>query len=175
MAAEESLASSFAPDLKGWPLVEVKGETDFVARDDDFRAVRGACALVARDAPADVAALSIRTLAAGEIVEARRVAWCRDRRKHTIRRFARLEAKAGSRRTPMTKIGVLVDVTAVAKRWARTSRCTVAASKPMAVAATRSPESSQRREIAALARQSRQARNSSKRWWTGPSLIPVGR
>ena len=63
------------PDAKSAAMVEVNCETDFVAKNEDFRAFAAEVAqIVARDNPADVAALGARTLASGESVEARRTA-----------------------------------------------------------------------------------------------------
>ena len=62
-----------APDAKAAALVEVNCETDFVAREQDFRAFAQAvadCALALR--PADLAALGEARLASGESVEERR-------------------------------------------------------------------------------------------------------
>src|SRR4030095_3211983 len=72
-AAEGVIGLHVAPDAKTAAMVEVNCETDFVAKNEDFRAFATEVAqLVARDNPADVAALGSRSLGSGETVEARR-------------------------------------------------------------------------------------------------------
>ena len=136
IAAEGVIGIFVAPDQKAGALVEVNCETDFVARNDDFRAFAAEIAqLVARDAPADVAALSVRTLASGETVEARRVALVQKIGENmTIRRAARLEAKGRiASYVHGTKIGVLVDVEGGSETLGKDLAMHIAASKPMAV------------------------------------------
>jgi len=73
VAAEGVVAVARSPDAKAAALVEVNCETDFVAREQDFRAFAQAvadCALALR--PADLAALGEARLASGESVEERR-------------------------------------------------------------------------------------------------------
>jgi elongation factor Ts len=72
-AAEGVVAIARSPDARAAALVEVNCETDFVAREQDFRAFAQAvaeCALALR--PADLAALGEARLASGESVEERR-------------------------------------------------------------------------------------------------------
>jgi elongation factor Ts len=136
IAAEGVIGHFVAPDQKAGALVEVNCETDFVARNDDFRTFAGELArLVASDAPADVSALSARRLASGETVEARRVALVQKIGENmTIRRFARLEAKGRiAVYVHGTKIGVLVDVTGGAETLGKDLAMHIAASKPEAV------------------------------------------
>jgi elongation factor Ts len=73
IAAEGVVAVARAGDSQAAALVEVNCETDFVAREQDFRAFVQAvaeCALARR--PADLAALAQAPLASGESVEERR-------------------------------------------------------------------------------------------------------
>jgi elongation factor Ts len=73
VAAEGVVAIARSPDARAAALVEVNCETDFVAREQDFRAFAQAvaeCALALR--PADLAALGEARLASGESVEERR-------------------------------------------------------------------------------------------------------
>jgi len=95
-------------------LVEVNCETDFVARNDDFKAFASEVAqVVARDNPADVAALGEKKLASGETIEAKRTALLQKIGENmSIRRFVRSEAKGTLAAYVHTtgKIGVLVDV-----------------------------------------------------------------
>ena len=73
VAAEGVVALARAADAEAAALVEVNCETDFVAREQDFRAFAQAvaeCALALR--PADLGALAQAPLASGETVEERR-------------------------------------------------------------------------------------------------------
>jgi len=114
IAAEGVIGLFVAPDAKTAAMVEVNCETDFVAKNDDFRKFAAEIAqIVARDNPADVAALGSRSLASGESIETRRTALVQKIGENmTIRRFVRREAK-GTLASYIhgVKIGVLVDVT----------------------------------------------------------------
>src|SRR5207253_1747574 len=70
IAAEGVIGLHVAPDAKTAAMVEVNCETDFVAKNDEFKAfANGIAKLVAESNPADVAGLSGRKLA-GKSVEA---------------------------------------------------------------------------------------------------------
>ncbi len=111
VAAEGVIGAFMAPDAKLGALVEVNCETDFVAKNDDFLAFARALAeTVARENPADVAALS--KLAVGdENVEARRQALVQKIGENiSIRRFVRMQTDARlAQYLHGVKIGVLVD------------------------------------------------------------------
>jgi len=137
IAAEGVIGLYVAPDAKVGAMVEVNCETDFVAKNDDFRAFAGEVAqLVARQAVADVAALSSLALASGETVEARRVALVQKIGENiALRRFVRSAAKGRiASYVHGTKIGVLVDVTGGAETLGKDIAMHIAAIKPMAVA-----------------------------------------
>jgi len=113
VAAEGVIGLWVAPDAKTGAMVEVNCETDFVARNDDFKAFAQEIAqVIARDNPADVAVLGDNKLASGETIEARRVALVQKIGENmSIRRFARREAKGVlASYVHGVKIGVLVDV-----------------------------------------------------------------
>ncbi|MGH8801047.1 MAG: translation elongation factor Ts, partial [Casimicrobiaceae bacterium] len=75
VAAEGVIGVSVADDARSAAIVEVNCETDFVARNDAFKAFAAEVAeLVRLRRPADPAALSALALASGETVEAQRVA-----------------------------------------------------------------------------------------------------
>jgi elongation factor Ts len=97
IAAEGVIGLFVAPDAKTAALVEVNCETDFVAKNEDFRAFAAeVAAIAARDNPADVAALGAKTLASGETVEARRVALVQKIGENiSIRRFTRYQVGEG--------------------------------------------------------------------------------
>jgi elongation factor Ts len=94
IAAEGVIGVAVAADAKTAAMVEVNCETDFVAKNDDFRAFAGELAeLVLREDARDVDALAARTLASGETVEARRAALVQKIGENvSLRRFVRLAA-----------------------------------------------------------------------------------
>ena len=153
IAAEGVIGLYVAPDQKSGALVEVNCETDFVAKNDDFRAFATELAqVVGRSAPADVAALSALELASGETVEARRVALVQKIGENmTIRRFSRIEAKGRlAAYVHGVKIGVLIDVSGGGDTLGKDLAMHVAASKPVAVSREHVPPAvvAKEREIA---------------------------
>ena len=154
IAAEGVIGLSVAPDGKVAALVEVNCETDFVAKNEDFRAFATEIAqIVARDAPADVAALGACKLLSGETVEARRVALVQKIGENmTVRRFVRRVATGRiASYVHGTKIGVLVDLTGGGETLGKDLAMHVAASKPVAVDRAEVPAEivAKEREIAA--------------------------
>jgi len=154
VAAEGVIGAYLSPDAKLGALVELNCETDFVAKNDDFRAfVNEIAALVVRDRPADVEALAARTLASGEAVEARRVALVQKIGENiTLRRFVRLEAQGRiASYVHGTRIGVLVDYSGGNEALGKDLAMHVAAAKPMAVSREQVPADvvAQERSIAA--------------------------
>jgi elongation factor Ts len=142
IAAEGVIGLYVAPDAKTAAMVEVNCETDFVAKNDDFRVFASEVAqIAARDNPADVAALGSRSLASGETIEARRTALVQKIGENmTIRRFARKVA-AGKIASYVhgNRIGVLVDLTGGEAQLGKDIAMHVAASKPVAVSAQQVP------------------------------------
>ncbi len=142
VAAEGMIGVSVADDAKSAAIVEVNCETDFVAKNDDFRAFANEVAnLVNRERPADVAALSALTIASGETVEARRVALVQKIGENiALRRFARIDAKGRiASYVHGSRIGVLVDVTGGDAVLGKDVAMHIAASKPMAVSREQVP------------------------------------
>lgn len=142
VAAEGMIGVSVANDAKTAAIVEVNCETDFVAKNDEFRAFANEIAqLVNRECPADVAALSALTLASGETVEARRVALVQKIGENiALRRFARIDARGRiASYVHGSRIGVLVDVTGGDAALAKDVAMHIAASKPMAVSREQVP------------------------------------
>jgi elongation factor Ts len=94
VAAEGVVVIAKAPDARTAALAEINCETDFVAREQEFRAFAQAvaeCALAAR--PADLAALGHARLASGETVEERRRALIAKIGENiSVRRFAVLSS-----------------------------------------------------------------------------------
>ena len=142
IAAEGVIGLYVAPDAKTAAMVEVNCETDFVAKNDDFRAFAAEIAqVIARDNPADVMALGTRPLASGETIETRRAALVQKIGENlSIRRFARKVA-AGRIASYVhgNRIGVLVDLTGGEDSLGKDLAMHVAASKPMAVSGEQVP------------------------------------
>ena len=154
VAAEGVIGLFVAPDAKVGAMVEVNCETDFVAKNDDFRAFAAEIAqLVARHAVADVATLSTLALASGETVEARRVTLVQKIGENiALRRLVRTEAKGRlASYVHGSRIGVLVDVTGGADTLGKDLAMHVAALKPITVEKSQVPAEviAKEREIAA--------------------------
>jgi elongation factor Ts len=136
IAAEGVIGLHVAADGKTGAMVEVNCETDFVARNEEFKAfARDVALVIVRDDPADVAALSAKTLASGETVEAKRVALVQKIGENlSLRRFVRRVATGSlSSYVHGVKIGVLVDVTGGDGALGKDLAMHIAASKPIAV------------------------------------------
>ena len=142
VAAEGVVALARVPDSATAALVEVNCETDFVAREQDFRAFAQAvaeCALALR--PADLAALAQAQLPSGESVEERRrnlVAKIGE--NISVRRFAVLSSPG-----PLgayvhgTRIGALVTLEGGTASLAYDLAMHVAASNPKYLSAAQVP------------------------------------
>ena len=111
IASEGVIGAWLAPDRKLGALVEVNCETDFVAKNEDFLAfARGLAEVVAKQNPADVAALAGLELG-GENIEAKRQKLVQKIGENmTIRRFVRLQTDARlCQYVHGVKIGVMID------------------------------------------------------------------
>jgi elongation factor Ts len=154
IAAEGVVGLFVSADGKTGAMVEVNCETDFVAKNDEFKAFANEVArVVAETTPGDVAALGAARLASGETVEARRVALVQKIGENmTLRRFTRRVA-VGKLASYVhgVKIGVLVDVSGGDDALGKDLAMHIAASKPLAVAREGVPASlvEQERKIAA--------------------------
>jgi len=142
VAAEGVVAIARSGDSRAAALVEVNCETDFVAREQDFRAFAQAvaeCSLAVR--PADLAALGQARLASGESVEERRrnlVAKIGE--NISVRRFTVL-ASPGQLGAYVhgTRIGALVALEGGAASLAYDLAMHVAASNPRYLSAAEVP------------------------------------
>ena len=111
VAAEGAIGAYLSPDAKTASMVEVNCETDFVAKNPDFAGfARSLAELVAREKPADVAALSELKIG-GETVESFRQKLVQKIGENiTVRRFERIETDARlAQYIHGVKIGVTVD------------------------------------------------------------------
>jgi elongation factor Ts len=113
VAAEGVIGTYLAADGKLAAMVEVNCETDFVAKNPDFLAfAKGVAETVARENPADVAALSGLSIG-GQPIEATRQALIQKIGENmTIRRFTRLtsDARLVQYVHGGAKIGVTVEI-----------------------------------------------------------------
>jgi elongation factor Ts len=117
-------------------MVELNCETDFVAKNDEFRAFANDIAgIVLQESASDVDALSARKLPSGETVDARRIALLQKIGENiTLRRFVRMGAKGRiASYVHGTKIGVLVDYTGGNDALGKDLAMHIAATKPLAV------------------------------------------
>lgn len=138
-AAEGVIALARSGDGRALAIAEVNCETDFVAKDDHFRAFAEAVARTALEtAPADVAALLELPLAGGDqTVEAARLDLVNKIGENVqVRRFARLERQGDHFGVYLhgTRIGVVVDLEGGDEALARDIAMHIAASRPMCVA-----------------------------------------
>lgn len=135
-AADGSIGVYLSPDRKLAAVVEVNSETDFVAKGDDFAAfANNVAAAVARENPADVAALGACALekSGGPTVSAAREALVSKLGENiAVRRFARYASDKGLIASYVhgRKIGVLVEMAGGDESLARDIAMHVAASRP---------------------------------------------
>jgi elongation factor Ts len=142
VAAEGVVGIAVAPDAKTAAMVEVNSETDFVAKNDEFRAFANEIAqIVVREQPADLDALAGRTLASGDTIEARRVTMVQKIGENiTLRRFVRLAAEGRvASYVHGSRIGVLVDYTGGNEALGKDLAMHIAATKPIAVSREQVP------------------------------------
>ncbi len=126
-------------------LVEVNSETDFVAKDENFRKFAGAVGdTVLKHRPVDVEKLMSLPLegGAGETVEAARTALVAKLGENiSVRRFAELATQGGRIGAYLhgARIGVLVDVDGGDEALARDLAMHIAASRPVCVSENQVP------------------------------------
>jgi len=135
IAAEGVVGAWITGDAKLGALVEVNCETDFVAKNEDFRDFAKKLAqLVAEKNPADVPALAGLALD-GSTVEATRQALVQKIGENiSLRRFVRLST-SGTLASYLhgTRIGVLVDYEGGDEQLGKDIAMHIAASKPLSV------------------------------------------
>ncbi len=142
IAAEGIVGIHITPDGKTGAIIEVNCETDFVAKNDDFRALVGTLAeMVVSRNPADVAALSAMKIGDKTVEEVRTELVGKIGENMSIRRFVRVAAQGrlASYVHGGAKIGVLVDVTGD-ETLARDIAMHIAAAKPKALDASGVPQ-----------------------------------
>jgi elongation factor Ts len=142
VTAEGIVGTYLSADGKTGAIVEVNCETDFVAKNDDFLAfTRNLAELVAKQAPADVAALSALPLGDATVEAVRTALVGKIGENMSVRRFVRYAAK-GKLTTYVhggSKIGVLIDVVGGDESLAKDLAMHIAASKPKSLDASGVP------------------------------------
>ncbi|MBP6583246.1 MAG: elongation factor Ts [Chromatiaceae bacterium] len=145
IAADGVVVIKVAADGKSGVMVEVNSETDFVAKDanfKDFADAVGEAALAAR--VADVEALSALPIRAGEattIAEAREALIAKIGENIQVRRLVRFEDAQGQLHSYRhgVRIGVLVEMAGGDPELGKDIAMHVAASNPLCVDATQVP------------------------------------
>ncbi|MDR5756820.1 translation elongation factor Ts [Caballeronia sp. LZ035] len=136
----EGIVSAFVDGNVG-ALVELNCETDFVAKNDDFLAFGKTIAeLVARNNPADVAALSALPLESSTVDAVRLALVGKIGENLSIRRFVRFEsANKIASYLHGTRIGVLVEFTGADEQVGKDVAMHVAAMKPVSLSSDEVP------------------------------------
>lgn len=139
--AAEGVISSFIDGKRG-ALVELNCETDFVAKNEDFKKFANDIAqVVCRVDPKTLEALNGTDMGDGETVENRRQALVMKLGENiSVRRFVRFET-AGNLASYLhgTRIGVLVDYTGGDETLGKDIAMHIAAAKPICVSAQQVP------------------------------------
>ncbi len=138
VTAEGVIGSFLSADGKTGAVVEVNCETDFVAKNDDFKAfARNVAQTVAQKDPADIEALSALAIAngSGTIEETRKALVMKLGENVTVRRFERYATTTGKLATYLhgNKIGVMVNYTGGDESLGKDLAMHIAASKPKSV------------------------------------------
>jgi elongation factor Ts len=138
VTAEGVVSAFVAADGKSGAVVEVNCETDFVAKNDDFISfAKNVAETVAKNAPADAAALADMALVngTGTVAATREALVMKLGENLTVRRFERYETATGSLATYLhgSKIGVMLSYTGGDEVLGRDICMHIAASKPKSV------------------------------------------
>src|SRR3990172_7011964 len=141
VTAEGVVSAFIAPDGKTGAVAEVNCETDFVAKNDDFKAfAKNVAETVAKNDPADIEALSGMTIAngSGSVEETRKALVMKLGENVAVRRFERYATTTGklSSYSHGSKIGVLLDFAGGDEALGRDICMHIAASKPKSIDAS---------------------------------------
>lgn len=163
IAAEGTVASYVSEDAKVGVIVEINCETDFVAKNDDFKAlVSSVAAHIAATNPADLQALLASEIG-GQTVEAMVTACiAKIGEKISVRRFVRYEAADGLVAAYIHgggKIGVLVKMNGGSAELGKDIAMHIAAANPSYLNRDQVPAAELEHEKAVL---SEQAKNEGK-------------
>ena len=138
VTAEGVVNAFIAADSKSGAVVEVNCETDFLAKNDDFIAfAKNVAETVAKNKPADVAALSEMLIVNGTdtVEETRKALVMKLGENLSVRRIERFETSSGTISSYLhgSKIGVLLNYTGGDEALGRDICMHIAASKPKSV------------------------------------------
>jgi len=141
VTAEGMVSTFIAVDGKTGAVAEVNCETDFVAKNDDFKAfAKNVAETVAKNDPADIDALSGMPIinGSGTVEEARKALVMKLGENISVRRFERYATATGKLSSYLhgSKIGVLLSFTGGDETLGRDICMHIAASKPKSVDAS---------------------------------------
>ena len=141
VTAEGIVSTFIAADGKTGAVAEVNCETDFVAKNDDFKAfVKNVAETVAKNDPADIEALSGMAIAngSGTVEETRKALVMKLGENIAVRRFERYATATGKLSSYQhgSKIGVLLDFAGGDETLGRDICMHIAASKPKSIDAS---------------------------------------
>jgi elongation factor Ts len=162
IAAEGVIVIRIADDGRSGAMVEINSETDFVAKNEEFRAFSERVATRAlEEAPADVAALTALSMGAGDerdIATATKELVAKIGENIEVRRFRVHKAEHGQLASYLhgQRIGVLVEYTG-SEEIGRDLAMHVAASNPLAVRAEDVPAEQRDNERKVLEAQARES------------------
>ena len=142
IAAEGMIAQAQSADGSAVVLVEVNSETDFVAKDDGFKAFASSVAQAVVDqSPADVAALINSRIGEATVEEARLALISKIGENIGVRRFERLNADGGTLGAYLhgVKIGVIVKLDGGDEELAKDVAMHIAASNPTCISEAEMP------------------------------------
>ena len=160
IAAEGMIAQAQSADGSAVALVEINSETDFVAKDDGFKAFATSVAQVAVDeSPADVTALSDSSVGEMTIEEARLALITKIGENIGVRRFERLDADGGTLGSYLhgVKIGVIVKLEGGDEELAKDVAMHIAASNPTCISEAEMPAELLEKEKDIFAAQARES------------------
>lgn len=139
VAAEGTVGISISVDGKTGAMVEVNSETDFCAKNDDFvKFVRDLAEVIAKNAPADIAAVAALNMGNNGTVEDNRTTLVGKIGENiTPRRFIKVNAKGKLvSYVHSGKIGVLVDLVGGDEVLGKDIAMHIAAAKPKSLDAS---------------------------------------
>jgi elongation factor Ts len=143
IAAEGTIVVKISDDNKTGVILEINCETDFVAKDDNFKSFANSVAdCILANTPADVDALSALSLSDGRAIESAKTELItKIGEKVSIRRFEIVQSKEGTISSYLhgVKIGVLVDSASENDGLGRDLSMHIAASKPICINASDVP------------------------------------
>ena len=141
VTAEGIVSTFIAADGKTGAVAEINCETDFVAKNDDFKVfAKNVAETVAKNDPADIEALSGMAIAngSGTVEETRKALVMKLGENVSVRRFERYATAAGKLSSYQhgSKIGVLLDFVGGDEALGRDLCMHIAASKPKSIDAS---------------------------------------